>query len=183
MAQLFILVMGHNGSGKTHVSKKLAERFQLNRVNGDDFRIFVYEHIKYFQEVNNSYPGPKNNQLQHLVNDYRIGLTNILLDAGESVIFDGSGSTKQVRTKYLSQLKAKYPNLKSVIVWTDITEPELLERLQERDKDSNARWTDMYHNIKKELFEPPTEDEADVLLRYDQANYDDIERQIGTLLS
>jgi predicted kinase len=182
MAQLFIAVIGHNSSGKTTIATQLADKFGLNRISGDDFRHFIYDHIPYFKSMDNSYPTTKNKELNPLVINYRQELAHILLGAGQQVIFDGSGASQEVRTKYFGAIKQKFPEVKTVIVWADLPELELLKRLAERDKTSNARWTEMYHTYKKHSFEPPQQGEADVLLRYDQTNYQDIEDKISSLL-
>lgn len=182
MAQLFINVIGHNASGKTFVSKKLTDKFSLNRVSGDDFRMFLYEHVSYFEDQNNSYPTKKNIVMRPLVNAYRSKLIMLLLEADQSIVSDGSSFTRSIRKKYFSKMKAERPELTIVIIWADLPEPELLERLAERDKQSKARWVDMYNNYRKAEFEPPEASEADLLLVYNQKNYEEIEQKIAALL-
>ena len=182
MAQLFINVIGFNASGKTVVSKKLAEAFKLNRLSGDDFRNFVHTHITYFDDTG-YFPNERNHELNPLVIQYRLSMLWTLLSAKQSVIFDGSGTAKEERAKYLKKIKSDYPKVTTVIIWADIGEPELLKRLAERDKDDEqAQWTEVYHKFRKPRFEPPDIDEADILLRYDQKNYDEIEAEIRKLL-
>lgn len=178
MSQLFIATVGHNGSGKTTVAQRLAEDLSLNRVNGDDLRTFLFERMPYFADVDLSYPSSKYDELNPLIMDYRFRLSKILLQAGQHVLYDGSGSTRAFRDKYLATYKREFPAITTVIIYTDIGEPELLERLDQR----GDRWLDMYHDWKKAAFEAPTADEADVLLRYNQQNYDEIKQSLVDLL-
>ncbi|MBI3624124.1 ATP-binding protein [Candidatus Saccharibacteria bacterium] len=178
MAQLFINVIGHNGSGKTTLSKKLADQFAFNLVNGDDFRHFIYDHIRYFNDLDGSFPSDRFSQLAPLVLDYRVKLTHTLLANQQTVIYDGSGATRAYRDNYLPAIRQEFPDVKTVIIWVDIDEKELLARLAERDKAQKARWTKQYHQIKKALFDPPKDDEANVILRYDQTNYNEIAETI-----
>jgi len=182
MTQLFINTVGHNASGKTTIGTKLVRKFRLDRVSGDDFSNFVYSHIAYFDNTSISFPNKRYAELNPLVLHYRFELTWTLLRANQNVLYDGSGSTAEIRAKYLQKIKADFPEAKTVIIWADIEESELVKRLARRDEEPGARWTDMYTQIKKTGFEPPQEGEADILLRYDQTNYDEIESEIHKLL-
>jgi predicted kinase len=182
VAQLFIAVVGHNSSGKTSVANKLANRLPLNRVSGDDFREFVHNHIPYFHNTDLSYPSKKYEELNPLTIMYRFEMSWILLQANQNVLYDGSGATRERREKYLAKARADFPYIKTVLLWTDLDEGTLLQRLADRDKKTGAQWSKQYHDLKKHLFEPPAEGEADVLLRYDQNNYDFIEKEIKALL-
>lgn len=182
MSQLFINVIGHNSSGKTTISKKLEGTFNLNRVSGDDFRTFLYRHVRYFDKTDPSFPNSRYSELNDLVYQYRVELTHILLRAKQSVVFDGSGSTKEFRTRYLHKIKSEFPEVKTVIVFVNIDEEELLKRLALRDEKEKANWTEQYQKYKKHSFMPPNQDEADVVLHYNQSNYQEIEDQIKELL-
>lgn len=91
MKQALILVVGQNTSGKTYISKRLARDLSLERVNGDDFRMFLATHTQYFKDINLSKSNKKMEQLSELVMGYRFGLANTLLDSDCSLIFEGSG--------------------------------------------------------------------------------------------
>jgi len=175
--QLFIALVGHNASGKTYVAKRLEEDLQLNRINGDDFRAFISEHIRYFNDLDISIKNPRYELLTDLVVNYRFEMSWLLLKAGQSLIYDGSGATKAWRAKYLDHVKQYYPAVHRVIIHTDITEPQLLERLQTRGQS----WETQYRGTKKTLFEPPAQDEADTVLVYNQRNYDEILAKIQAL--
>lgn len=182
MAQLFVNIIGHNSSGKTTLAQKLAKEFGFNRVNGDNFRKFVYENIAYFKNTDLSFPNERYRQLNPLVVHYRIELTKILLRADQNVIFEGSGNTPEHRARYLKEIRTNFPEVKRVIIWVDIDEEKLLKRLKERDEGTGTQWTRMYQEIKKQTFVPPHDHETDAVLRYDQTNYPTIRKKIERYL-
>ena len=51
-----IMVIGHNSSGKTVVSKKIADIFKLSMVNNDLIRSFISKNIRYYKDLIFSYP-------------------------------------------------------------------------------------------------------------------------------
>jgi len=177
MAQLFINIIGHNASGKTTLAKRLEQDLNLSCISGDDFRYFVKEHIRYFNDLDISYPTERGKQLRPLTINYRLQLSQILLEAQESVLFDGSGFKKSDRQPIQAML-GKFPDAKYVIILAAVPENELLKRLEARGN----RWIDMYHDLRKPGFERPTADEADVLLEYNQHNYDEIREKIEQLI-
>jgi dephospho-CoA kinase len=178
MRQAFIALVGHNASGKSFVAQKLEEDLGLNRVNADDFRAFVSEHIRYFKNLDISIKNERFEQLKELSLNYRFDMSWLLLGAGQSVIYDGSGATRTWRSKYLDHVKQYYPAAVRIIIYTDIPESELLKRLRER----GANWIAQYETSKKALFEPPTASEAQRILVYNQHNYDEILSHIKKLL-
>ncbi len=178
MSQLFVNIIGHNSSGKTTLAKKLEKDLSFNRVSGDDFREFIHQNIAYFRDTDTSYPNERYDQLNPLVIGYRFNLTQILLGVEQNVLFDGSGATKIYRSRYLVKIHETFPEIVRVIIWADIAEPELLERLKARGE----RWLEQYKNLKKNSFQPPEDDEAELVLRYDQNNYDEIKNRLDEWL-
>ena len=100
MGQALILIVGHNASGKTYLSKRLADDLSIERVSGDDFRTFVINNTRYFADVDRVTRNGKMERLSQLVIDYRFGLTKSLLETGNSVIFDGSGTIPEWRAEW-----------------------------------------------------------------------------------
>lgn len=182
MSQLFINIVGHNSSGKTTVAKKLQEDLGVSRVNGDDFRLFIYENVAFFGGEKLGKKSLKNDALNKFIVNYRIELSEIILSGGGSVIFDGSGATRQWRSFYMDRILKGFPQVKRVIIYTEIKEDELLARLAERDSSGERIWIKHYHELKKDLFEPPSQDEVDLLLTYNQQNYEEIRSALARLL-
>lgn len=54
-----------------------------------------------------------------------------------------------------------------------------MERLQERPE---LNWVEHYELHKKPAYQRPTPDECDVLLTYDQHNYDEIKQALKALM-
>jgi predicted kinase len=182
MTQLFVSLFGHNAAGKTTVAKRLSAELPFNRVSADDFRLFVSGNIPYFQDLDISFKNPRYDQLNPLAVKYRFDMTRILLEAGQNVIYDGSGFMREWRAKYLELARQAAPNCKTVIIIMEIGEEELLKRLEERTDSVQTRWVEQYHH-KKVLIEKPTPDEADMILEYDQTNYDAIKAKLEELLA
>lgn len=170
MTSLFINILGHNGSGKTTLAKKLEADLGASRINADDFRQFIKENVRYFNNLDFTYKNADFDLLNPLVIDYRLHLTDILLGAQQSVLYEGSGFKKEWRKKYLEV--AKKHTAKTVLITCIIEENKLLERLAKRQ--NGDRWQKQYFDHKVHAFEHPTKDEADIVLTYNQANYDEI---------
>src|SRR5579872_4795408 len=105
MAQIFVNLIGHNASGKSTIAKRLEQELQVNRISGDDFREFLASHILYFQKTGFSYPSDKTKVLHPVVFSYRTELAYALLAAGQSVLYEGSGATREIRQKYLAKIR------------------------------------------------------------------------------
>jgi predicted kinase len=180
MSQLFVNIIGFNAAGKTTLAKQLEAEFGFSRVSGDDFLEFVYNNVAYFKSTPIAYRTERYLQILPLNLHYRLQLSQILLEAGQSIIFDGSGNLKEYRLKYLRQLVQKFPKVKTVIIWAQASETELMLRYKQRA--DTSKWIQMYQDRKKS-FQPPTEDEADLLLLYTQDNYKTLEASIQKLLA
>jgi predicted kinase len=180
MSQLFVNIIGFNAAGKTTLAKKVEAEFGFSRVSGDDFREFVFSNITYFKDTPLSHRTEKYAQLVPLTLRYRIQMAEILLGAGQSVIFDGSGNLKEYRATYFGMVKKQFTEVKTIIIVAEAPEQELLARYQKRP--NTEKWLDMYE-ARKKSFQPPTKDEADAILKYNQQNYSEIVRAIKALLT
>jgi len=179
MNQLFVNIVGFNASGKTTLAKKLEQDFGFSRVSGDDFREFVFSNIAYFKDTPLSHQTKKFADLVPLTMQYRQLLTEILLCANQNVIFDGSGNTREYRAGYLDMVKQKFPAVKTIIIETKAPEQELLGRYKKRT--DTKKWLQMYQ-ARKQSFQPPTPNEADMVLTYNQENYAEIANKIKSLI-
>ncbi len=171
-------------SGKSTLSKKLVNQFKFNRVSGDAFRHFISDNIAYFANLDISFPNDRTKLIQPLLHDYRLGISNILLDQGEHVMFDGTSMYAEVRTSRFKEVKKLYPKVTTVLIFVDTPEELILSRLKERDTLSEqSNWVEHYHKLKKPQFEVPTSNEADAVLTYYQYNYQEIEDKLQELLA
>lgn len=176
MDQSFINIIGFNAAGKTTLAKQLEAEFGFSRVSGDDFREFIFSNIEYFKDTPLSHRTEKYAQLLPLTLQYRMHLTEILLSAGQSVIFDGSGNKKEYRAKYLNLVKQQFPKVRTIIIEAKAPEQELLTRYAKRI--NTEKWLEMYED-RKQSFEPPSPDEADKILTYNQQNYPEIAKTLS----
>jgi len=182
--QCLILVVGHNASGKTMLSNKIIKHFNINRVNGDDVRDFLISKIRYYSDMNYSYPNPKIRSANKVVTIFRKELIRELLSQGESVLVDGGGITKESRKKYMELKKISSQKMITVIIESDIEENMLLQRLKHRDKSNrNHRWVDLYDDIRKGKYEGVTNDEADHVLKFNQDNSDAILKRMRDIVN
>ena len=133
-SQIMILIVGHNASGKSTLSKKLASELQINIINGDMIRDMLISKIRFYSGTHYSYPNEKIKSANKLVQDFRKNLTKELLLNKESVIIDGAGITKRRRKVYLDLAKKIIKGIKPIIIEIDVKEQELLNRLNKRDK-------------------------------------------------
>lgn len=182
MSTVFIVV-GHNASGKTYVSKKLAKDLPVEHINGDDYRNFIIKHYRYFSKVDISLRTERGAQLSQLTIDYRFQLLKTLLESGQDIIFDGSGATVEWRKKIITKAKNVDKSARVVIIYTAITEESLIKRLDERDiQQLGSEWREHYTSFKRELFEIPSLSEADGLLIYNQTNYKQVLKEARSCL-
>ncbi len=139
---------------------------------------FIIKNIHYYNDLDISFPSPKYETIKQFKIDFRNNLTKILLANDQPVLFDASGHKRRYRDQYLKSHNTD-PAVKIVIVWVDIGEDDLLKRLKERDGKGGS-WQRQL--LLKGSFEPPEPDEADLILHYDQTNYQEIEDRLRALL-
>jgi len=178
----FVNIVGYNGTGKTTLAKRLEEYLGFNRINGDAFRLFVINEIAYFKDLDLSHQNDRHEYLSPLVVQYRTELSLSLLRAGENVIMEGSGLLKSYRELYLHKIKQQDPKTKTVLIVCKIAEDKLADRLRLRDASTQDESWQIMHKAKENIFEMPTEDEADAILIYSQDNYDDIKSKLKDVM-
>lgn len=179
---VFVSIIGHNGTGKTTLAKKLENELGFNRINGDAFRLFAIKEIRYFKDLDLSHPNGRHESLSPLVFKYRTDMSATLLGLGENVIMEGSGLLKDHRQIYLDRIKKEVPATKTVLIVCDVPHNILVGRLKLRDEPTkDESWQDML-KAKESMFEAPASDEVDVLLTYTQDNYDEIKTKLKAML-
>ncbi|MCK5332761.1 ATP-binding protein [Candidatus Parcubacteria bacterium] len=181
--QILILVIGHNASGKSTLTKKIISQFDLNRVNGDVIRDLLISSVKFYSDMHYSYPNKKNESAGKIVFVFRRQLVKELLSQNQSIIVDGAGITKHGRNKYFLLAKEHRKKIKTVIIEAVLDENELLTRLKKRDnKKKQFRWINNYKEIRKERYEPVENTEADFVLKYNQHNSEEIIQAIEDIM-
>lgn len=99
------LLLGYPGAGKSTVSRGLAERFGLTRINSDDLRRYMYDNVEAIRNTHN-------NPAVFGALDY---VAEKLLAAGQSVIYDANNNRRKDRID-AGKLAAKY-DARPVIIW------------------------------------------------------------------
>jgi len=181
--QLLILVVGHNASGKTTLSKNIESELGINRVGGDMVRDMLMSNIKFYSDTHYSYPNEKIDSANKVVSIFRKELIKELLAQKQSVMVDGGGIIKETRSNHIKLADCCNEKVITIIVETILDEKVLLDRLKDRDsKNEQHKWVDFYKDIKKEKYEPVDISEADFVLRYDQNNSDEIIQAIKDIM-
>ena len=184
MKQTLIITVGYPGSGKSPLSKEIANKFKISRINGDDIRVFLKDNISYFNDIKvNEYETPKAKSFYKLSQSIRKQLLENLFENNQSVIIDGGNHQIIKRENWIKFTRENYPDTRIVIIYVKIDEKTLLERLDKRDKKEGAKWRENYEKRWSKTFEEPTLDEADYLLVYDQDNKDEILEEVRELFN
>lgn len=180
---LFILLSGHNASGKSFVASRLVNHFKLNFIRPDSIRELLIKEVNFFKDADFSYPSEKAVLMRPMVQSYRKDLCKVLLDRDASILLEDAGPTKALRKEFFNLAKQTSSKVITILISLEIEEQLLINRLKERDvKEPNSRWERQYSDVKRSLYEIPTEGEADYLLKYDQRNLDSIVAQIMKIL-
>ncbi len=182
--QYLILIVGHNASGKTTLASELLGFFgDINRVSNDDIRELLMSKVSYFSDTNHSYTSHKSGTMNNIAYAYKEVLAKELLSAGQSILIDGGGITKEKRKENLSFARHACEKITTLIIEVEIDEKKLLERLFERNKkNKNHKWVDFYQNIRKKQYETVAENEADYVLKFNQHNKEKIISKLKKIL-
>jgi len=178
--QFLIFVIGHNSSGKTFISKKIADSLKISRINNDLMRAFVIKNIHFYNNTTTSYLGKKIKSINKSVYKFSHSLIVELLGQKQSVLVDGLNIIKKDRSVYLQTFDK---NVTRIIIETQIDEKDLLKRLKKRDvKSKDDRWVEFYKNNRKDLYNPIQDNEADHVLYYNQNNLAEIIKQLKKII-
>ena len=180
-----VITAGHNSSGKTTLTKKLSDDLGISVVEGDDYRRFLRDTVSYFQNLDFTHPNPLAAIASELTHIHRISTCRALLTNDQPVIHCSAMPTKEGRSELKKNLSADIDDVKVIFLYAKLDDATLLERLRERDQnDPDAiGWEKHYVDIKRDMFEEPTEDECDELLIYDQSNYEYVRDRLSHLMT
>ena len=181
--QLLILVVGHNTSGKSTLTKEIISELDINRINGDVIREMLISNIKFYSDTHYSYPNKKIDSANKILSVFRTELIKELLIQKQSVIIDGAGITRKTRNEFLKLVNYGNKNIITIIIETILEEDKLLIRLKERDnKNKQHKWVKFYNDIRKEKYEPVDNSEADFILKYNQNHSKEIIQAIKNIM-
>lgn len=176
---LFVLLTGHNAAGKTTLAKRLEADLGFNVVSGDPLRYLMKKNISYFHDFDISITTEKGRGTAAIIHNYCKQVSQLLLSRNQPVIYDAGAIRKSYRKTILTEVTEGIDRPVVVILYVTLTEDELLGRLQARPE---PHWVEHYKKNKKAFLEPPTADETDHVLMYDQVNYAEIRSELRALM-
>ncbi|MCB1595966.1 MAG: nucleoside monophosphate kinase [Xanthomonadales bacterium] len=178
----YIVVFGHNASGKSTFTKKLLNQFKLNRVNGDIVRDLIIENTNYYSDINYSYFTEKAASMNRVTDNFRLSLLKELIDNKAPILIDGSSVARRTRTRYLDLVKDNN-NYVTIIIEISIPEKELISRLKERDENNkDHQWLNQYIEKKKAMYEPVNKTESNYYLKYTQDNFEEVVKELNIIV-
>jgi adenylate kinase family enzyme len=187
MNQLFIMIVGFSGSGRTYLTKQIADHFDgdFNIVDVIDIHLFLNSTYPIMAD-NFTIKGQSFDIRQEVSDKIEWNLLEAFTKAGASVIYDSANLTKEKRSKVLGEVKKLMPKIKTLIIETKVSEDILLKELQGRDaevkKDGRYPvWVDLYEKIQKKNYEKPAASEADKVLAFDRSNLNDIIKEVEAI--
>lgn len=117
---VLICLYGYPGSGKSYISRHLAESVQMAQISSDRIRSELFQ--------NPRFDAQENAIVAHLM-DY---LTGEFLDAGVSVVYDGNSFRNSQRRK-LQELARKH-HAEYLLIWIQMDLESAFARTQGRDR-------------------------------------------------
>jgi len=147
------LLLGYPGSGKSTVSRQLAAARGMVRINSDELRDYMYGHSA---EVHD----PKYNPPVFGALDY---VTDRLLAAGQSVLYDANNNRRRERIKH-EKLAAQH-SARMVVLWVNTSLDVAKQREAGRALDPNhlAIPPEIYERSAR-AFQEPTPEEAAIII-------------------
>jgi len=153
MQLTLFLLLGYPGSGKSTFSRLLEKEQGLTRVNSDDLRRYMFEDIRQIHD-------PANNPAVFGALDY---VTERLLQAGRSVIYDANNNRRKERRKH--QKMAEGAGAQMIVFWVQTPLETAWQRNDLRTPESGypAVPRERYDQIVRTL-QAPTSDEKSVII-------------------
>lgn len=181
---LLVMLLGVPGSGKTYFSERLAEKLCGVRLNSDAMRLAIFGSLDIMNDIYHS------ENRSHL-NDYTSGalgyVTDQLLGAGVSVVYDAIHTTRDDRQKQ-EAVAAKYgalPILLRVTVPREVALRRIVDRPAKKDvRQFTAEKADGVIRQFEDVMEAPIDGELvidiDGELSFEE-QYASFERQLASL--
>jgi len=161
----FVMMTGFSKSGKTYVVENNSSLRNFYRVSTDKIHDLINNNFDFLKD-DNRVNGRAYWERQHLTKIVRRRLIDKALKEGIAVVNDSCNLSKYLREKNLH--KAKKYGYQTVLIWVLCSEPELLERLHQADKENiksgkKPTWDSLYKMQKKIFYNgnEPDKNEAD----------------------
>jgi|GEM_PF-2569844 len=184
--QYYILICGPNGSGKTFFGKQLLKALpKFDLVDGDDLRNFLKEQIHYYQKVD--YSASKTDSVkrsaERIIRAYFEQLEEELLKNHQSIIRTATSLRASTRKYRFNIAREVNPETRTILVCFNTPSEIIEERLRDRDKDHATQFVKLYQEISKNIFDLPSDHEADhVFVHTDPGTLHDLVQKVKDVI-
>ena len=165
--RVFIMMVGYSLSGKTTFARKLAKNYPFLIIESRQIHQLINKRFKELQD-DDTVSGTGYNLRQELTTKIRQNLLTKLLPQGWPIIAD-SCHLEFKKRKIILDL-ARKNHYFTIIIWLKTPEKILLSRLKLADQKrimqkQKPAWVDLYQKLQKKKFDPPKENEANVIIK------------------
>lgn len=133
MQPLLVMFLGSPGSGKSYFARRLAEKIQAVRLNGDSMRMALYGSVEGIAQQVDRDRDQLNKQTFGAI-DYAVAQ---ILAAGHSVVYDAHHNKRSIRAG-LEMLAGDYAAV-PIVVWVKTPYAVALKRGLEREATADQR--------------------------------------------
>jgi predicted kinase len=174
MKPLFLTMMGHSGSGKSHFAKQLAKEIKAVRLNSDSIRATMFDDPE--DALN-----PEGYALVFNAIDYA---ASEVVKAGYNVIYDSKSNRRSERIKNAGI--AQTNDATHIVVWLQTSVDEALQRAASREETLDQRQlsSEKIELHKNKPFDQPAEDEPVIKINGQESfeqQYQSFKEQLANL--
>jgi len=149
----FVMMTGFSKSGKTYFVENDPYLRNFYRISTDKIHDLINNNFDFLKD-DNRVNGRAYWERQYLTKIVRKRLVDEALKEGIAIVDDSCNLSKYLREKNIN--KAKKHGYKTMLVWVLCSEPELLERLNQADKENiksgkKEAWDSLY-KMQKQIF-------------------------------
>jgi hypothetical protein len=182
------MAVGFSLSGKTKIIKKILKKYPKKFFVIDTRSIHDYLNKQYdlFQD-NNTVDESIYKTRQRATDAMQLELLKVMVEDGFSIIKDSCNQVRADRKKQFEIVKSINPKIKTVILYVNPSEKELLETISKYDqkllkKGQKPTWIDLYQKVQKERMQIPTRAEADFFIEFDRHNEKSVLSEIESIV-
>lgn len=174
----------HIGSWKTTLAQKIENKFNINRINNDAIRNYMKQNISCYMNTDISYRTELTTQMNQSVRDIRDIIIKDLISFWQSTLIDAWNIKKSTRVRILGFKNNAIKPIETIVIKCNITEPDLLKRLEKRDTDSKhtTKRKEFYLTKKKLEIEKLEDKEFNHIIEYNQNNLEELLDKLESIL-
>ena len=118
--------------------QKIAAQFHLNYIRTDGLRYLLIDYLEYYHDADYSYPTPKINSANRLVDIIRDAMVVELLEEGQSVLLDSCGKSKKKRKHRFNLARKAGKKIKTILIYVTSPDHINIARLKKRTIGKNG---------------------------------------------